>query len=538
MLQIFVLFILFKTAMLKKIFFIIFLTAMLNETSIFAQTESDFRISVFKNGSAFFAKKVKLNAETGTAHYFKLPNAAYGLLWFNAENNTLKYVKTFVKTSESNRKITSLKELVRENKGKKATVSYATGQAISRAEGVLACENGLVVVKSSEKTVIFEEQFLLDCTFSEQPNFSFTEKKSEDCWEMNFAKNNKEQIVDFFYLQRGLAWFPSYQIELLSEDKARLSFSTQIVNEAEDFENASLQLVVGVPNFLFENLKSPLCSTESVYTLLSQLSGAGNTRFRPTSMTNMISQQRMSYDSYNSPGFNEEAEESETEATGEQAGDLFFYDAPAGISLKKGEKMAFDIFRSECSYQHSYDVQLPQTRSDGSFSSEFKPTESKLPEVWHSVHIKNETKTPWTTAPIFALSKLGNAKPLSQDKLTYTPVGAKAKIKLTIAADIAVKEEEREIERKQVKFKDGVYDQITVEAKITVNNYKKSSVKINIGRAVMGETIKSDSLWKVEKKTGYYYNANNKNNQINWEIDAPAGGEKVITYSYMTFVRR
>jgi hypothetical protein len=63
-------------------------------------------------------------------------------------------------------------------------------------------------------------------------------------------------------------------------------------------------------------------------------------------------------------------------------------------------------------------------------------------------------------------------------------------------------------------------------------------VKINIGRAVMGETIKSDSLWKVEKKTGYYYNANNKNNQINWEIDAPAGGEKVITYSYMTFVRR
>lgn len=504
---------------------------------VFAQTESDLRISIFKNGSAFFAKKVKFNAENGNAYLAKLPAAAYGLLWFNAESNSLKHVKSLSKTSDKERKVSSLRELIRANAGQRAVVTYLHAGNAVKAEGIIGCENGLLSVKTNDKILFFDEANVADCQFFEMPKFSLKENQNEDVWEFSFAKNNREQTVEMLYLQRGLAWFPAYQIELLTDEKAKITFSTQIMNEAEDIENANIQLVVGVPNFQFEHLKAPLASSENLSSLLSQLSG-NSSRYNVSPMRNVMTQQMYAYnENYGDFDAAPDAAGLDFEATGEQAGDLFFYDAPANISLKKGEKIAFDIFKTECHYQHSYDVQLKSSRSDGLFYAEFKPTEAKLPEVWHSIHLKNETKTPWTTAPVFAVSKTGNAKPLSQDKITYTPVGAKAKIKLTVASDISVREEERETDRKQVKLKDGNYEQITVEAKISINNYKKSNVKININKLVFGEMLKSDLNWKVDKMTGYNY-ANNRNNQVSWEIEVGAEKEKVITYSYMTFVKK
>lgn len=87
--------------------------------------------------------------------------------------------------------------------------------------------------------------------------------------------------LDMLYFRPGIRWIPTYRIELLDEDTARIAMQAEILNEAEDFENTPVDFVVGVPTFKFADVVSPLTLerimvdtlAQSAPQLMGQLSG-------------------------------------------------------------------------------------------------------------------------------------------------------------------------------------------------------------------------------------------------------------------------
>jgi hypothetical protein len=136
-------------------------------------------------------------------------------------------------------------------------------------------------------------------------------------------------------------------------------------------------------------------------------------------------------------------------------------------------------------------------------------------------------------------TKDGIAQALSQDKLNYVPVGGTTKLKLTVAPNISVEDSEREISRESVskEIDNYNYDLIQGEAKIKVHNYQDKEITLNICRNITGNTKKSNEKWEVKKLLSNISGLN-ASNDLEWEINIPAGKTKEIIYTYEIYVRR
>ena len=60
------------------------------------------------------------------------------------------------------------------------------------------------------------------------------------------------------YFTPGLRWIPTYRFEAKKGGEGTLALQAELLNELEDIRGAPFDLVVGVPNFRFRDVASPL----------------------------------------------------------------------------------------------------------------------------------------------------------------------------------------------------------------------------------------------------------------------------------------
>ena len=72
------------------------------------------------------------------------------------------------------------------------------------------------------------------------------------------------------YLRKGLGWFPNYVVNLKGEEEAEIILRALVVNDAEAIENANINFVVGVPNFKYNNILTPMTGNQSLIPRTSQ----------------------------------------------------------------------------------------------------------------------------------------------------------------------------------------------------------------------------------------------------------------------------
>ncbi|SFF27471.1 DUF4139 domain-containing protein [Thermoflexibacter ruber] len=507
--------------------------------SLIAQ-QSD--IAVFKNGTAFLVKKMQINAENGTAILPTLPQATFGTLWFLADNNAIKQVSSFTEELNTSLVITNVADMLKANQGKKAIFVFDNNVSV---EGVLESVSGTAVLirTNAGKYYTNDAQNCKSAEFSEKPNTLLTQKENKRIVKLEFAKKNTSQPLQMMYLAKGLSWVPSYHIDLLNETQAKVTLRATLMNDLEDLENANLNLVVGVPNFAYSYLSSPLVSTEGVVTFLNQLNRYSNQYYGGGGRTGAVSRGDISMQSFSNvmssdvEGEDEDLPSIETE--GKQSEDFFFYQLK-NVTLKKQGRTFQDILQQSTTYEHLYEVNL-NSNNTSSYTNPNESTYENISLVKHAVMIKNESKFPWTTGTVL-LTKLldGVAQPISQDKLNYTPVGGKVKIPLTVVSDVSVKDSEKEVDRKvNIKQKDGYfYDLVTVEAKIEVKSFRNNAIELKINRSFTGEGLKCNIAWNIQKlvsTNSYNYNALSS---AEWKIKLEAGKSETITYQYQFYVRK
>lgn len=517
------------------LFTILFLCYMNN---LIAQ-QSD--IAVFKNGTAFLVKKMQVNAEDGTAILQKLPQATFGTLWFSADNNAIKQISSFTEELNTSLAVANVADMLKANQGKKGIFIFDNSVSV---EGVLESVMGtaLLIRTNTGKYYINNISNCKSVELSEKPNTLLTQKENKRIVKLEFAKKSTSQSLQMMYLAKGLSWVPSYHIDLLNETQAKVTLRATLMNDLEDLENTSLNLVVGVPNFAYSYLTSPLISTESVINFLNQLNRYSNQYYNDAGGNGVLRRGDITMQSFSNT-MSSDVEEEETlpsiETEGKQTEDFFFYQLK-NITLKKQGRTFQDILQQSTTYEHLYEVNLNSSNTS-IYTSPNESTYENISLVKHAIMIKNESKFPWTTGTVL-LTKLldGVAQPISQDKLSYTPIGGKVKIPLTIVPDVSVKDSEKEIDRKVgMKLKDGYfYDLVTVEAKIEIKSFRNNAIELKINRSFTGEGLKCNMAWNIQKlvsTNSYSYNASSN---AEWKIKLDAGKSETITYQYQFYVRK
>lgn len=322
------------------------------------------------------------------------------------------------------------------------------------------------------------------------------------------------------YLRNGISWMPEYSIALGDDGHAQMSMQATLINDGEELRDARVRFAVGFPSFEFSNVASPMTMKQSLDQFLALVGGGGEA---PNVMANVISQGRMRLDA------DVDTEAIAKRLEGEASEDLFFYDRP-NVTLAKGERGLYPVFSESVPFRHVYLWEVPQ-ETEETRNSVARPED----KVWHSIVLTNGGAAPWTTAPAFVLA---HGKPLAQNTLGYTPAGSHGTVKLTVASDVDVERQEREVERKprDLERSGNHYDAVTIEGTLIVHNFKREAITLSIVKDVEGTSLSHQPKAKVTRRA-LRPRAINPTERLEWEVPLAAGEEKTVKYRYKVWVR-
>jgi hypothetical protein len=522
---------------------------------------------------AFVVKQGDVHLEAGLGNLETVPNATLGSLWIapNDAGASLDEVVAHRNKFFGQQNLTVLADVLLANAGKVVTIvensqKEYTGEIVGfrqAAEGEKSDDtsispnpsgdtlyaNGLSSVPQRRVTPEFlllrSEGKLLALYFHNiarviLPADSILQQSQEEerkALQFKIKGVTGHVNLTMGYLEHGLGWSPSYLVSLQDDKKAQITMQAVLVNDAEDLKDTDLFFVVGVPNFAYSNVPSPMALQQSLLEFMQAASRRDDANLR---YSNAITGQMTAggIAGLDAPGAPSLAITTE-ELQGAQEEDLFLY-SRKHVTLARGERATYNVFSETVNYEHIYEWNLEdQPRVDGfgnaQNNSNSGSDRSTRDNIWHALRLKNTTKFPWTSAPTMVIS---GTRPLSQDTVPYTPKSATSSLKLTIATDIRASHEENEIERQRdVQRRHNYnYDQVSVEGKLTIKNYKSKEVRLSIADRVRG-TVESQTDNGKSDKLAEAIAVDNPLSRLTWEVTLQAGEEKVIKYRYKVWLR-
>ena len=512
-------------------------------------------VAAFKNGLAFVVRQGEIPLSSGAGRLAPIPNATLGSLWLSTgtPGSKLDEVVAYHDNIVSEDAALSLAEILRANVGKTVTISYGNKEYTGEIVGLRGSEQGSSQPSpmSNDSNPRPREDYLLlrvekrlvamlinGVALVDLPEDAVLSQKTErpgQALRFKISGGSEKEKLTVGYLEHGLGWTPSYLISLVDDKTAQLTMQAVVTNDAEDIQGADLFFVVGVPNFAYANIPSPMSLQQSLMEFMRDEEARSQSSL---SFSNALVGQAISFDQRA-----ESAPVSLTPSVSELSGapeeDLFLYQH-SSVSLAKGERASYNVFSGNVDYEHVYSWEVadqPRVDAFGNVvnANSNSSDRNSVDSVWHAIRLKNSTKFPWTSAPALVIS---GDKPVSQDTLLYTPKGASSTLKITIAADIRVSHEEHEVARQQdVNHRPGYnYDLVTVEGKLTVKSYKTKEVRLSISKSLRGKAdFQSDQGEAVQLGEGV--ESDNPASRLSWDITLKPGEERVVTYRYKIWVR-
>ena len=328
--------------------------------------------------------------------------------------------------------------------------------------------------------------------------------------------------VSLTYLSKGLAWMPSYRIDLTDPEKLRIRHSAVIRNEMTDLENTELQLISGFPNIRFGSVDSPLWPGTSLSSFFQQVNQSGT----PSDLS--ITSNRIDLQ-YASRGNGSAALPDVTES-GNTTDDIH-YESIGNRDMKAGDTLSLDVMESSADYERVVEWVVPDPRDErGRYRQGVTPDN----EAWDAISFTNPFKAPMTTA---ATTIIEDGKFRGQSQTGWVSSGQETCVKITRALSIhtSSSETEEEGERKIVYIGGNDYRRTSVKGRLTVRNFRAEDAVVTIRCDFSGELLAADEnpekSLRLEGTTSV-----NPRRQLDWEITLPAGEEKELTYRYEVLV--
>jgi hypothetical protein len=394
----------------------------------------------------------------------------------------------------------------------------------------------------------------------------------------------RDVALTIMYFSPGLRWIPTYRLTLdgnaADASSATIDLQAELLNELENIRKTDLDLVVGVPNFRFKNIVSPLVLEAALRNALAaaapQIMGTARDQF-----SNALFSQRAGEYAGRNERWDDQRESMagitvppELEGAGEQ--DLFVYTAPS-FTLGRGDRATVPVWHQSVAVRHLYtfDVEVvrdpngnqrlsweevyrlrhgnnpPPSTADGS------PLKFLPDQVWHQLELENKSQTPWTTGPVLMLAQRkspgdspqapGPLIPVSQELMTYTAIGAKALVPVTVAVDIRGQFSEQEIERvpDAIEWRGNRYPKVRARGSIELTNHRTAASSTRVRLSVGGKALNPSDAGKV-RVSGFdsrdwnqydWWYWINPHSDVEWEVELKPGEKKTLTVEYEYYVR-
>jgi hypothetical protein len=357
----------------------------------------------------------------------------------------------------------------------------------------------------------------------------------------------KDATLHLMHFGPGVRWIPTYRVDIADRKAARIDLQGELMNEAEDIVGATVDLVVGVPNFRFKDVVSPLVLETALRNLLQQ---AAPQLMRQDLSNTMFTQRASEWRGEVEPARVAAAADIRlpAELTSGGAQDLFVYSLP-NLTLFKGQRAAVPIFTANVPFRHLYTwdigIQRAPTEAVPGSGSRASPVQLLRNDVWHQVELTNNTDKPWTTGAALVMQ---GAMPLSQDLLTYTSAnGGKVLVPVTVAIDVRGTYNEKEVGRdlNALQFDGDSYMRIRKSGELKITNYKNEDIDTVItcqfgghcdsasdeGAVTMTDFVGSD--WRDYRG----HPAVNQHSTVRWTLRLKKGETKTRDVAYHYFTR-
>ena len=303
-----------------------------------------------------------------------------------------------------------------------------------------------------------------------------TETKKHLVLDFDPATTKDGVELDVCYFGPGIRWIPTYRVALAKGGTASLTMQAELLNESEHLDGVPVDLVVGVPNFRFRNCVSPICLAPSLVNPLQRAAP----QIMGQSASNVLFSQRGGESRGRriapQPAAAGGAPAIPAELAAEGAHDLFVYHLPK-LALRAGERAAIPVLQAKvpCRHLYTWDVHLAHAGTEAlpNVSKHASPVRLLKNEIWHQVELSNDTNVPWTTGAALVVD---GYLPIGQELLTYTSIGAKVQVPITVAIDVRGTYAEKELARvlKAIRYRGYDHAKISKQGTLRVTNYKRS----------------------------------------------------------------
>ena len=367
----------------------------------------------------------------------------------------------------------------------------------------------IAIEDNSSKNITYVRTHDIETIRAEKADF-MSSTVPASCW--IFSRRNKKNALpfEFSYLANGIAWQSAVKLDLVSKDKMNITHNAVIRNNGKKFECPEFYLVSG----------SPEISTKNVISLLCQ---AAQSRKERAVKTFARANYAMMQDAAVAEG---------AMSFVSQTSDILYRNI-GKIALDENESREIKLqSAANVPYRTVVKWQIPAQRNLYG-----KTNGNSAQSAENTLIFKNLCPSMLDSAPvaIYADGKLMMLTELNSN----TPVNAERSIILSKADGIECNIKENELVKNRVQnviFNNRRYVKCTVEAILTVKNFRKISAPVVIDYNFNGEYVKCENMQgKLTQKADYSSLLNPAGN-LNFEFELkPAETKEIkVTYTILT----
>ena len=338
----------------------------------------------------------------------------------------------------------------------------------------------------------------------------------------------KPTTVTVSYLTKGLAWAPSYRVDISDKKSLKLEQKAVIKNELEDLDDVEIQLISGFPSVEFSHVLSPLSPRTDWANFFRQLNQ------RPgQSGQSVVTQNVATYGGASPTG----AGDSSIVPGGE--GVDLHYHSIGKRSLLEGDSLIILVSAGRSEYERVVEWIVPDTRdANGRYIDDWRRQQN--PEqfedvAWDAVCFRNPLDFPMTTGPAMIVT---NSHFNGQCTSPWVNRGEETTLRITKALSVRTNSTEQEEpgEREIVEIGGRRYRNPIVKGDLLACNHRKEKITLIIRRRFSGKLIAADgSPENVLREEGVY--SVNPRHELTWTITLKPGEERTLEYRYSVLVQ-
>jgi hypothetical protein len=485
------------------------------------QTLQPVRLSIFKNGTFFVKKEAAVNVADQTFYIPAPKQVLMGTYWLAVDKEAgLQSIVIKTDTFRKEQPAKSINDFLQANVGKDITLyrHIETGIAPKVSGRLLYYDvaGKWARLRTEDKKLLIVatddfDELALDANTGE----TYMTDSIAEIAKVTISRPVSTTNASTISLQKGIQWFPSYQLRIINDKEARLEMKATLVNNSDDYLNTPVDIIIGNPEMFFGDQIDPA----SMAYLSGQLMARSTGGFSQSATYNAVQNGQVVkvYDNFD---FDSE------DKTGEQFEDLYFYKLGI-LNLEKEARVIVPVLTTTVAYKDVYAADLGISSTS---ANEKNPL-----EAWHSYRIVNITAAPFTAGAVLVMNAAEQA--VAQSLLQYTPVKGSNEIRLSRALNIQLKNEEEEVKREKSTISNtsnSFYDKVSYKGSINIINYHDKKITIRISKTIGGVSIKMSDGGKAKVNR----NADDEDETISnlqWEVEVEARGKKLLSYDYFTY---